>query len=266
MTDPQHLSATDILQPVHDGTHKTTITPNWMQGRATFGGLTVAIAVEDMLHALPDPRPLKSLMVSFVAPIGEGTVEAKSELLRAGKSVAQTQTTLSQNDGKPALVVLGAFGHDRDTKKVMSDVPFAPKPLADTHPMPTRTTGLPAFLQNFDIRWIKAIPTAATNDRELAMWVRHTAGDGMSPLARLVAVADIPPPIMMAHYDRPIMASSLSWSLELLVDEDQMAGDWFYLDYQLEQAEGGYQVQNGRIYAEDGTLLALSRQCMVYFE
>lgn len=255
-----------ILSPIIKGQNTTTITPNWMQGRATFGGLTVGIAVADMINALPEPRPLKSLMVSFVAPIGEGDIQASSQLLRVGKSVAQVQTTLSHNDGPPALVVLGAFGHDRPTKSVMDETPFTPKPLADTHPMPARATGLPAFMQNFEVRWVQGIPTTATNDTRLGMWVRHRDGADIPPLTRLIIAADIPPPIMMAHYDRPIMGSSLSWSLELLVDEDAMAGDWLYLDYQLEQAQGGYQVQSGRIYAENGTLLALSRQCMVYFE
>ena len=71
---------------------------------------------------------------------------------------------------------------------------------------------------------------------------------------------------MMLHYKVPIMGSTLTWSLEFVQNPERVATTWFYLDYHLDAAADGYSQQSGTIYDESGAVVALSRQCMVYFE
>ena len=126
---------------------------------------------------------------------------------------------------------------------------------------------LPPFLQHFDGHWTGGgVPMSNSGDRRLGMWVRHKSDMSAYPAEALVGLADIPPPVMLAHYDRLVMASSLSWSLEFLMEPKDVKADWFYLDYTLEAAKDGYSQQSGMLFTENGELVALSRQCMVYFE
>ncbi|MBL4838952.1 MAG: thioesterase family protein, partial [Kordiimonadaceae bacterium] len=58
----------------------------------------------------------------------------------------------------------------------------------------------------------------------------------------------------------------LSWALEFVCAPEDIETDWFYLEYTLEAASGGYTQQSGRIFDEHGNLCAISRQTMLYFE
>jgi acyl-CoA thioesterase len=127
---------------------------------------------------------------------------------------------------------------------------------------------MPTFLKQFEGCWVgDALPFSGSKARRLNMWVRHRCEMSSYPAEKLIAIADMPPPVLLSHYDKPFVpASSVSWGLEFLVDPSEVTGEWFYLDFDLDAAAEGYTQQSGRIYEESGRLVALSRQCMVYFE
>ncbi|NVJ97334.1 MAG: thioesterase family protein [Alphaproteobacteria bacterium] len=242
------------------------VTPGWMQGRAAYGGLGAALAARAMNQALPAPKSMRSLMISFVGPIPAEEVLVSAEMLREGKNVSQVTARVLSGDNV-CLQAAAAFGSARETKSASADANFDPKPRESVPALDPERAPLPTFLRNFDIHWTGGgIPTTNTGDRHLGKWVRHKADMDAYPAEKLIGLADIPPPIMMAHYDRPIMASSLSWSLEFVVPPEDVSSDWFYLDYTLEAAAGGYCQQSGKMFTEGGELVALSRQCMTYFE
>ena len=60
-------------------------------------------------------------------------------------------------------------------------------------------------------------------------------------------------------------ASSLSWSLEFIEAPELIRSEWFYMEFEVDAAADGYTQQSGKIYDESGRLIALTRQCMVYF-
>jgi acyl-CoA thioesterase len=98
------------------------------------------------------------------------------------------------------------------------------------------------------------------------MWVRHKQDVSRFPVEKLIAIADIPPPVLLSHFEKPpVPASSLSWSLEFVEAPENITGEWFYLEFEVEAAADGYTQQSGRVYDELGRLVALTRQCMVYF-
>ena len=249
---------------------QVTINPGWAQGRAVFGGLGAAVALTGM-ESLVDPTcentaPLRSLMTNFVAPMPEALVTADARILRRGRAV--TQTSVDVRAGEQIVVhASAAFGVGRETVTVSPEAAFSPE-LRDSVPaMDAGALKLPGFLKRFDIHWTGGgIPRSGSQDRRTGMWVRHKDNMEAFPTAKIVALADIPPPVMLSHYTKPVMASSLSWSLEFIRPANEIKSDWFYLDYTLEAAADGYSQQNGQIFTEDGVLVALSRQCMVYFE
>lgn len=262
----QERTLPEILKDIDSAQASTELSAGWSQGRAAFGGLVAALLARGMAATQSSPKSLRSLMVSFVAPAPAGPVKVVSELLREGKNVTQATARLYNGDAVCAQA-MAAFGSDRETKAAMAQVPFNPEPRDSVPAMDRATRLVPAFLDHFDVRWTGGgIPMSNQQSRRLGKWVRHREDMSAYPVEALVAVADIPPPVMMSHYDRPVMASSLSWSLEFVVPAERVKPGWFYLDFDLEAAAGGYSQQSGRIFTEDGTLVALSRQCMVYFE
>lgn len=242
------------------------IPTGWSQGRAVYGGLIAAIAADAMANQLASPRPIRSFLGNFVAPAPEGDLAIKSEILREGRAVVQTRADILAGD-QVCFAGSAAFGDDRPGVEVIPDK-AAHMPARDSVPsMQKGVRPLPGFLDNFDIRWTGGgIPMSGSMDRHTSMWVRHRSDMDAFPIAKIISIADMPPPIILSHYDRPARASTMSWSIEFIVPPEQVQGDWFYLDFTLDAAAGGYSQQSGSIYSESGALVALSRQCMVYFE
>lgn len=266
MSDASNLA--DIMQNLadRDGT-AVTVPGGWSQGRALYGGLVGALAAEAMVRRLESPRPLRSLMGNFVAPAPSGDLTLDASVLRAGRAVVQTRGDLVSPDGQVCFTSSAAFGDDRSGLVVPSTLPFRARPRDSVPPMTSGLRPLPGFLSNFETHWTGGgVPMSGSGDRETGMWVRHKCDMNAFPIAKIVAIADMPPPVILCHYTEPVMASSLSWSLEFVVPPESVETDWFYLDFTLEAAANGYSQQSGAIFDETGTLIALSRQCMVYFE
>lgn len=256
----------EILSAIDSADAKTTVTQQWMQGRAAFGGLGAAMAATGMRNALPEGKSMRSLMVSFVGPIPAEEVTVKSELMREGKNVSQVTSRIMAGDNI-CLHASAAFGSARDTKTASPVAEYKPEPKDSVPVLDASQRKLPPFIGNFEVHWTGGgIPLSGTGDRRLGQWVRHATDMRAFPLEKIIAIGDIPPPIMMAHYTHPVRTSSLSWSLEFVKPAEEVESDWFYLDYTLDAAAGGYCQQSGMIFSEDGELVALSRQCMTYFE
>ena len=256
-----------ILQTLSDSADGITrFDEAWSQGHSAFGGLSSAFAVTEMRKQLTTTQPMRSLMVSFIAPIPPGDVTASASVLRQGKSVTQMRADITTS-GQIALQAMGVFGSAREALHVPPESEFTPVARDQGIAFATHAERLPRFLSYFDGCWVDGgMPFSGTKQRRLGMWVRHKADVSAYPTEKLVAICDIPPPVILSHFDTPpVPASSLTWALEFVVPPESVTSDWFYLDYTAEAAADGYTQQSGRIFDENGQLCALSRQCMVYF-
>lgn len=263
----QDINLADILTNLENSaSNNTHFSENWSQGRAAFGGLSAAFAVTAMRKQLAKPQTIRSLMVSFIAPIAAGEVSVDATILRQGKNVTQCSANVV-SDGQVGLQAMAAFGNSREA--------FNPA-TEDNKELPNRDSGisfsdnarrLPHFLQYFDGCWIDGgIPFSGSYKPFLNMWVRHKQDVSRFPIEKLVAIADIPPPVLLSNFEKPpVPASSLSWSLEFVEAPEDIQGEWFYLEFVVEAAANGYTQQSGKIYDGLGRLVALTRQCMVYF-
>jgi len=162
----------DLMRQGRDG--HATITPDWGQGRATFGGLLGAMAHEAMVRRLSDDRPLRSLAISFIAPAApDGDVTVEAEILRQGKAVTQVESRLYQND-QVVLVALGSFGVSRDS--VIAVEPESAPDVKDpdaAHPMPQMEGVTPDFLCHYDLRFaLGGFPFTGSTDRTMGGWMR----------------------------------------------------------------------------------------------
>ncbi|UTW55536.1 thioesterase family protein [Kordiimonas sp. SCSIO 12610] len=245
---------------------KVLIPEGWSQGRAAYGGLVAAAASSSMISMLGDDAPpIRSFMGSFVAPASPGDCMLDARLVRQGKNVSQLASNVIAND-KVCFQSMALFGANRDTKSVVPNFSFNPEPRDSVPPLVPNPM-MPPFLSKFDCHWSGGgIPLSGSKDRRLGLWVRHRSDMSRYPVEKIISICDFPPPIMLSHYTKPVMVSSLSWSLEFLMPVQDIKSDWFYLDFNLDAAANGYSQQSGYVFTEDGQLCALSRQCMVYFE
>ncbi len=239
---------------------------SWSQGRSAFGGLSAAFAVTAMCKAVPADIPMRSLMVSFIAPIPPGEVKVTTTIQRQGKNVVQISADVYA-EGNLCLQAMGVFGRGREGLVVPPSTAFNPLPRDTGIPFTAHTKRVPSFVQYFDGCWAGGgLPFSGNAKPELDLWARHQIDMNEFRAEAIISIADIPPPVVLSYFDTPpVPASSLTWSVEFLIPPSDIPMDWFYLHFDMEAAAQGYTQQSGQIFTEDGTLCALSRQCMVYF-
>jgi len=263
----QDINLEDILIGLENSdSNSTRFSESWSQVRSAFGGLSAAFAVTAMRKKMAQPQTIRSLMISFIAPVIPGEVKIEADILRQGKNVTQCSANVISG-GQIALQAMAAFGNSREA--------FKPS-AASNKVLPNRDRGiafsdntkrLPHFLQYFDGCWTDGgIPFSGNYKSFLNMWVRHKQDISRFPIEKLVTIADIPPPVLLSHFEKPpVPASSLTWSLEFVEAPERITGEWFYMEFEVNAAADGYTQQSGKIYDELGRLIALTRQSMVYF-
>ena len=77
----------DVMQQFKAGqpdTLQIEVPEQWGQGRAVFGGMASALALAHLLTELPTKIPLRSVSVSFVAPLNAGPAVVSRRILRQG--------------------------------------------------------------------------------------------------------------------------------------------------------------------------------------
>lgn len=243
---------------------------NWGQGRALFGGIAAALALQYLSGWVTDGIRLRSLTVSFVAPLAPGEATATRRLLRQGKSVVQAQVELSQQ-GQVALVLLASFGVARPSAvqhkaAQQAAIPFEPTGLS----LPDSAV-VPEFTRHFDYRISHGgLPFSGVQSVDFGGFVRFRQpaqhGSKECSLMQLLALIDAWPPATLPWLTSPAPASTLCWTLELLTDHLEAAADdwWSYLAH-IDAAADGYGHIQAKVHDKNGILVALSRQTVALF-
>ncbi len=259
----------ELMQQMQPGpdTWTAIIPEDWLQGRSAYGGLQVSLALKAMRALLPTEVPLRTLQVTFLAPVPPGPVEITAHVLRAGKSATHVEARL-QMAGQTLCLVIGVFGLSRASS--VNILPVQPAVTVDEKPLQLRyVEGItPVFLQHFDMRWLSGSRPfqGASTARAVIEVGLHSAADRKASDLHLTAIADAIPPLALAMLHKPAPASSMTWMLELLSDryDHQPLNGWRF-DAEVLAAGQGYTSQTVMIWAPDGSPAALSRQSMVVF-
>ena len=237
-------------------------TPDWLQGRTLYGGLSAALCLEATRRSLADPPPLRSAHFSFVGP-ASGALLIRPTVLRQGKSSVAVGVDLS---GDAGLAVRGmlTFGAARASALAYLDIP-APAPASpDSCVSFLRGGGAPTFMQHFDMRQAgEHFPVSAAPVPDLLLWVRHLEASGADPMVALLALADAPPPAAMAMFDRAAPISTITWAINVLgIPPDQ---GWRLIRTRGESVADGYASQNMTIWDASGAPLITAQQNVAVF-
>lgn len=241
-----------------------TVTEDWLQGRSAFGGLQAAFGVAAMRGLVPADLPLRTLQMTFVAPVPPGPVRAQAQVLRVGKSATQVEAALWR-DGAKLAVSTAVFGAARTSR--VEHLPKRPPVGGDEAVLFRYREGVtPAFTQHFGARWlVGGLPFTGSGTRHTVVEL-DLLDDGPCSDAHVLALADFIPPVALSLLSVPTAGSSLTWMLELLDPapaRHALAG--WRVDSEMVAAQDGYTSQSNRLWGPDGRLVALSRQSMVVF-
>ncbi|MCQ8895216.1 thioesterase family protein [Limnobacter humi] len=244
-----------------------TATEDWAQGRTMFGGFLSALAVVAMRDTLGLDMPLRALQTNFVGPVAVGEVHYKTRLLRQGKSVSQVHCEIYSDDTLAGLVV-GVFGAARETQLPLRTPTRTPLPKAvdDIPALPFIPKITPNFLQHVEMRWaVGSIPYMGNPFWESGIYIRAKDA-GISPEVLIVMLSDGPPTPCLSHFKGPVMASSVSWSLELPpLPAGNLEEGWFQIDMETTAGSDGYVNQSAKLWTPSGQLASLGYQVVAVY-
>jgi acyl-CoA thioesterase len=256
-----------------------SIPPEWLQGKATYGGCSTALLLSSAKQALGAASPLvhilRSSQVAFLGATGS-EVSLTSTVLRQGKSMSFVRSDLLTSEGVVATSATFAFGADRRSSFDATFEGGAPPEL----PPPEKSTPFftpeftPVFAQNFEARLARGgRPATGSKQREIWIWARHAGVntgtgevDGVDDDVALLALADMPPPAIVPAFEQPAPVSSVNWHCDFVDTSPRAwAGGWWLLHTAAEFARAGYSSQRMSVYGRGGALAASGRQLVAIY-
>ena len=264
------MQFSELIQAVRATSDALIIPSSWAQGRASFGGLVVALAYEAMCKLVPANRPLRSLAITFVGPVApEQPVRFEAKVLREGRAVSQLICQGIQ-DGQVVTILQGSFGAGRESNiRVDAEPAPAYKSAAQCQELPYLPGITPEFTQQIAMRWaVGGMPFSNNPSREMGGWVRMREQNQSEALseAHLLALVDAWPPAILPHLSKPAMGSSLTWTIEFIQPRVALdASAWCQYRAQIEQSSAGYGHIAAQLWSTTGELLAISRQTVAVF-
>ncbi|MBV4474358.1 acyl-CoA thioesterase [Pseudomonas botevensis] len=259
----------DLLDAVRHQSD-VTIPAEWGQGRASFGGLVVALQYEAMRARMSADRPVRSLAITFVGPVEpEVPVNFEVEILREGKAVIQVLGRAVQN-GQVVTLVHGSFGAPRTSEVA---VPAHPAPemkhWEECQELPYIKGVTPEFMRHLAMRWsVGSMPFTGAESRDMGGWVRLRGDVKEEPVseAHLLALVDAWPPALLPYLKKPAPGSTLTWTIEFVQPlRDLSTLDWCKYLAQIEYAADGYGHVAAKLWSAEGELIAMSRQTVTIF-
>ena len=259
------MNLTELLHAARiDGARATfDVGDDWLQGRSVFGGLQAAVGWRAMRTLIAADIPLRTLQMTFIAPIEQGEVSASARVLRAGKSATHVEARLHAGDETQA-VMLCVFGSARES--MVQRRPAAPAPVEKRVRIPFIAGVTPRFMQQFDVDLIAGAGPFSGKPVEKTAFDLSLHDPGPPTEAHLLVIADFVPPVALSWMPKPVPGSSLTWMFEVLEPDfaRQPLAGW-RVESALVGARDGYTSQTTTVFAPDGTPVALSRQSMVVF-
>ncbi len=264
MQTPTPLSTLLSRIESRDGAATLDVPDDWLQGRTLFGGMQAIVGLAAMRSLAPE-APLRSLQVTFLAPVPGGPVTAHAIILRSGKNATHVEARIVDGD-KTLAIIVGVFGLPRTSAVTVRPEQPAVTSSPKVFDLPWIPGVTPAFTQHFKARWIVGAPpwsgvSHPANVIELALRDRGNATE-----SHVLAMADFIPPIAMSYLTTPVAGASLTWMLELLPEDVRaLALEGWRVDAQMTAAHSGYVNQSLVLWGPGGVPVALGRQTMVVF-
>lgn len=250
------------LTPAGDGRWRGRIDGSWWVQRGPNGGYVAAIVLRAMQLAVADPRRHpRALTVHYLAAPVEGEVELEATVERTGRSLTSVSARMCQG-GRTVALALAALSAERASSVELQDA-VPPELLPeDERPDFGPPDQRPPIAQKWDV-----VPAIGA---DLGSGAPAVTGGLIRlaerrPLDALVAVAAMDgwiPPIFIPCAE-PVGAPTVELTVHLLRPLPHPGTDAetaYRCRFITETATRGHLIEDGELWAPDGTLLARSRQ------
>jgi len=240
-----------------------TIDEDWMQGRATYGGLSAAICLKAVENTFENLPPLRSAQVSFIGPVG-GEVTIKTSIMRQGRSVSFISAEMTGEKGLATQAVF-CFGSPRESRidRIFTEPPKVPT-REDSKPFFDNAFG-PAFSNNFECLLAQGgHPISGSKQHEHFIWVRHKDPQA-TDMTALLGLADMPPPAVLPMFIEFAPISSMTWMINILDTDITTTDGWWLMRSAADHAREGYSSQDMQVWNASGNLVVSAQQNVAIF-
>jgi acyl-CoA thioesterase len=236
-----------------DGRWHYSITPDWMQGRTAYGGISAAVALDAALRDHPGDAPLRTAQIGFVGPVA-------TQLVRHSKSSRFVQADVSSGSGF-GTSALFTFSLPRTSHvdHEITPMPAIAAPL-DLVSVPEHAMR-PAFTNHFDMKPAGGPGFGhAKESAEILTWVRWIAPPTCPAQVALLAMADALPPAALTLFTQFGPLSSSSWICHFLTDVPASDDGWWLLSSRSTHVRRGFSTQDMAIWNSAGELVMTGNQ------
>ena len=236
------------LSPTGEG----AIAAGWATPRGPHGGYVMAIVANAMQRAA-DRRP-RSLTAHFLRPPRVGPVSVHTTVERAGRSMTTISARMEQ-DGKPIALALGAFSGAYEAPELGEvPMPAVDPPRATAEPLP----GAPPFAQRLALQpRFGEPPLSGSRSGEAGGWIDLPETSALDGPALCVLADGYHPaiwPRLTELHAAPTIDLTVHVRAALPVRGPLLAR------FTTRLVRDGFFEEDGELWAQDGTLVAQSRQ------
>ena len=259
---PQALAETD-LREIEPGRYEAVLPDAWTALQGVHGGFVASLAVRAVTLTMANPsRALRAATFGFIRGVRPGAASFAVEQVRVGRSLATYHVSVAQGDGPPSVVGrmhlspawAGAEFSDVEPPAFLTRPPDAqrfviPDGRGHIHHLPTwlhpETT---LFAGHPQARWMA--------------WTRPTYPDRVDA-QWLTMLGDYFPPAVSVRNTEPSRAVTIEYGIQIHTSAKSYPlgiGEHLACEMYATHAASGFAVEDGTIWAPDGTLLATVRQ------
>jgi acyl-CoA thioesterase len=253
------------ITPIGDGTYAVAVSPDWWVFTGPNGGYVASVILRAMTGTVAEPRrAARSLTVHYLRAAQAGPAEVRTTVARAGRSLSTVTAELHQ-DGERLALATAAFAAPREGGWAFHDAvaPAVPRPEdLSTQRLPDAV--MPAIAHRFEYRPVTTGRVFGGADRaDVTAWLRPREAAPYDPVL-LATVSDAHAPAVFAKASAPLATVTVDLTVHFRAPSGAgHASGWCLGTFRSTVAADGYVEEDGEMYAEDGTLLAQSRQLAV---
>lgn len=261
------------LTPTGDATYAIDIADTWNVNVGPNGGYIAAIMLNGMKIELGGRgRQTRSVTLHFLSASTPGPASLRVSVEKRGRTLSTATANLIQGDRTIAMAI-ATFAGTQDSFEFCDMTPPVVRPpheIDASQHMGPHMPGHVQFRDHYDQRLaIGPIPPATTDEGRVGGWTRFRQHRVFDDLA-VVAISDSwYPSIQAKALPRPMHAPTIDHTVHFAhsVPLSSMAFDDFILvEFTTCIAQDGYLIEDGCMWAPDGTLLARSRQLAILMD
>jgi acyl-CoA thioesterase len=269
---PARFDADSEVEGLGDGRYEGRVDRGWWITHGPNGGYLAAILLRAAtMHLADDGRPPALLTTHFVRPAREGRIVMGVVVERAGRSLRTVTVRAHQDDELVAMATV-AFAAPRATPVEFVDLappPVAPPEACPEWPPPAAPVLVP-INERYEQRWAIGDPPArvpAPPDRPGPVisggWLRTEDARNVDHALAAAFADGWVPPIFGRTGPGVVGVPTVELTVHFRGGLPRPAGEYVLGVFRSRVAMGGFVEEDGELWAEDGTLIAQSRQLSV---